>query len=95
LSFRELYEKRQKEVKKVEEEKEERKRERRPKAERHFSEPGFKHDFIAWIESLDEKEYVEYSGIIKRIKKWKRPSFIKDVLDLLDLYLKKNNAGGK
>jgi hypothetical protein len=44
--------------------------------------------FLVWVKSLNPNEYPICNGIITRLQKYQRKSFILDVLRLVNVYLK-------
>jgi len=48
-------------------------------------------EVIKWVKNLDANEYPSMSGVIKRVQRFKRYSFLEDSIRLFLEYLKQNN----
>ena len=44
-------------------------------------------DFLTWMQSLDITKYPAQSAIIMRVQNYKRPAFVKDTVQLVNLFM--------
>jgi hypothetical protein len=50
--------------------------------------PAFKDAILGLIKILNPADHPGMDGVINRAQKWKRTSFIKDVLDIIAIYMR-------
>ena len=44
-------------------------------------------EFLVWMQSLDITKYPAQSAIIMRVQNYKRPAFVKDTVQLVNLFM--------
>ena len=44
-------------------------------------------DFLTWMQALDIAKYPAQSAIIMRVQNYKRPAFVKDTVQLVNLFM--------